>query len=90
MVYLPNTKTVYSQPRLIQPSICPHSCSLQPEPEWDRPPDVSGGRDVTAGGRGGVGGRRGRAAGRRQPELPGREPPHVPASLAATPLRLRV
>lgn len=49
---------------------CPRSCSLQPEPEWHRPPDVPGGYDITAGGRGGVRGRRGCAAGRRQPELP--------------------
>lgn len=71
-------------------SFATHSCSLQPEPEWHRPPDVPRGRDITAGGRGGVGGRWGCAAGRRQSELPGHQPSHVPAPIAATPLRLWV
>lgn len=75
---------------LIVFSLCPHSCSLQPEPEWHRPPDVSRGHDVTAGGRRGVGGRRPGAAGRRQSWLPWRQPPAVPETLAAASLRLRV
>lgn len=68
----------------------PHSCSLQPESEWHRPPDVSRRHDVTAGGRGGVCWRRSRAAGRRRPELSGREPPRVPAAFTASALCLWV
>lgn len=61
-----------------------HSCSLQPEPEWHRPPDLPRGHDVTAGRRRGVRGQRGCAAGRRQPRLPGHQPPHVPAPPTST------
>lgn len=68
----------------------PHSCSLQPESEWHRPPDVSWRHDVTAGGRGGVCWRGSRAAGRRRPELSGREPPRVPAAFTASALCLWV
>lgn len=68
----------------------PHSCSLQPEPEWHRPPDVPRGHDITAGGRGGACGCWGCAAGRRQPKLPGHQPPHVPAPFATAPLCFRV
>uniref|UniRef100_A0A3P8VS95 Sterile alpha motif domain containing 12 n=1 Tax=Cynoglossus semilaevis TaxID=244447 RepID=A0A3P8VS95_CYNSE len=58
------------------------SCSLQPEPEWHRPPDLPRGHDVTAGRRRGVRGQRGCAAGRRQPQgvrppmFQRRPPPH--------------
>lgn len=68
----------------------PHSCSLQPEPEWNRPPDVSWRHDVPAGRRGGVCGWWSCAVGPGRPQLPGREPSCVPAPLSASALRLWV
>lgn len=54
----------HPDPLLTQSFVLPRSCSLQPEPEWHRPPDVPGGHDVTAGGRRGISGRGVRPAGR--------------------------